>query len=71
MNKSKKPNTMKVLAILKNAKSVSADALSNRTKMPYASVRKRIFDLREEGYDIETVTRRGNDGASKTVYRLS
>jgi biotin operon repressor len=69
--KSNRPHTSKIISILEGAtKPVSASALKARANMTYDSVAKRIHDLRENGYQIDTVTRKGVDGAKATTYTL-
>lgn len=69
--KKKTPDTEKILNLLTKAKKpMSANALSSRARIAYDSVAKRIHDLKAEGYDITTVTRRGVDGAKATTYAL-
>lgn len=67
--KKKTGHADKILRILDEAnKPVSAAALKNRAHMTYDSVSKRIHDLRTEGFDIKTITRKGIDGAKATTY---
>ena len=60
----------RVLNALSKGTKMSAKTLASRAKAPYSSVRKRIHDLREDGFNIETVTTSGTDGATKTVYQM-
>lgn len=66
-----KSDSQKILAILANAdRPVTASMLKNRARLPYDSVSKRIHDLREQGHNIRTITRKGVDGAKSTTYTL-
>lgn len=49
---------------------VTASMIASGTGIPRDSVRKRIFDLREEGFSISSM-RRNVNGESKVYYRLS
>lgn len=71
MKKMKTPDTAKILKILAESnKPVSTALLRKRGNMSYDSVAKRIHDLRADGYDITTVTRKGVAGAKATTYTL-
>lgn len=49
---------------------ISVAQLASRAKTTRATVQKRIFDLRQEGYDIYT-NRKLVNGEVKTFYRLA
>jgi biotin operon repressor len=69
--KKKTSDTAKILKLLmKRKRPVSAASIANQTQIAYDSVSKRVHDLRNEGYDITTTTRKGVSGASETTYLM-
>ena len=67
----KAPDTQKILRILSESnRPVTTTTLKNKGRVAAGSVAKRIYDLRNEGYDIKTVTRKGVDGAKATTYSM-
>ena len=71
MKKKTKSDVTKVLEILATSnKPVTAKQLARRANMEYASVRKRVHDLRNRGYDITTISVEGVNGSTCTRYQL-
>lgn len=69
--KKKTPDTTKIYSLLESAgKPISANRISRYARVTYDSVSKRIHDLRLEGYDIKTLSRRGVNGARYTTYAM-
>ena len=69
----KTSDAQRILNILAAAdKPVSAGTLKNRARMEsYDSVPKRIHDLRKQGHNVRTVTRKRPNGARATTYTLA
>jgi biotin operon repressor len=63
--------TKMVQILTKTDKPVTAKQLATRAGMPYDSVSKRVYDLRERGYNVNTVTVKGIDGEKVTRYELA
>lgn len=57
-------------ALTKAGDAVSAKSIASTARVPYASVSKRIHDLRLEGYKIATDVRTTKTGP-KTMYELA
>ena len=71
MKKKKTPDTTKIYSLLEAAdKPITANRISRFARITYDSVSKRIHDLRREGYDIKTLSRRGVNGARYTTYTM-
>ena len=67
----KMSDNTKVLSILKGApRPVSTAKLASAARIDKTSVPKRIYDLRAQGYNILTVSRKGENGASRTTYEM-
>jgi biotin operon repressor len=59
-----------VLSLTRTAPGMTVAMIAKKTGVPKASVAKRIFDLRSEGFAIETNYRQIN-GSRKTYYQMS